>query len=197
MDSDGYIKITDFGLSKEEISGNTGANSFCGTPEYLAPEVLAKKGHGKGVDWWSLGALIYEMITGLPPFYSRDRNVLFNNIMNADLTYPDYLSPEVKDLLSHLFVKNPDLRLGSGPAGSQNVKNHRWFRDVNWDALIRKQLPAPFIPNSSNPIVNFENEFTKQPALDSLGKEEAKLETSPTFQDFSYRGSSVLDNAKM
>ena len=77
IDSDGYIKITDFGLSKGGIKANLGAKSICGTPEYLAPEILLKKGHGKAVDWWTLGAILYEMLTGLPPFYTDDRRKLF------------------------------------------------------------------------------------------------------------------------
>ena len=85
IDQDGYAKITDFGLSKENIADNSSTMSFCGTPEYLAPEVLARKGHGKAVDWWSLGAIVYEMLTGLPPFYSKDREQLFHDIKNSEL----------------------------------------------------------------------------------------------------------------
>lgn len=101
IDRDGYIKITDFGLSKQGIIDNHGANSFCGTPEYLAPEVIDNLGHGKAVDWWSLGAIIFEMLTGLPPFYSKDRDKLFKNIKAGAIKYPNYLS---KDALSLLQV---------------------------------------------------------------------------------------------
>lgn len=81
--SDGYAKITDFGLSKESITGNN-ATSFCGTPEYLSPEILSKKGHGKSTDWWSFGCIVYEMLSGLPPFYSKQREKLFKNIMGME-----------------------------------------------------------------------------------------------------------------
>ena len=99
IDSDGYIKITDFGLSKENITQSNSANSFCGTPEYLAPEILNRIGHGKPVDWWSLGAIIFEMLTGLPPFYSQNQETLFQNIRLGELHYPAYISSLCKDLL--------------------------------------------------------------------------------------------------
>lgn len=193
LDADGYIKVTDFGLSKEEISGNTGAFSFCGTPEYLAPEILAKKGHGKAVDWWSLGALIYEMLTGLPPFYTTDRDRLFNSIQFGTLNIPATLSNEVRDLLNGLFVKDSEQRLGSGTNGSQNVKSHPWFRGLDWIALFNKQIPPPFVPTfaGDNITCNFDIIFTKEPAKDSAEKE-AKMASSPTFDNFSYREPSNL-----
>ena len=93
LDSQVNVRLTDFGLSKEGISEpSTGATSFCGTPEYIAPEVLLRQGHGRAVDWWSLGALLYEMITGLPPFYSRNRETMFEKIMKAELTFPSMMS---------------------------------------------------------------------------------------------------------
>jgi serum/glucocorticoid-regulated kinase 2 len=101
IDKDGYIKVTDFGLSKQNILDNHSAKSFCGTPEYLAPEIVENKGHGKAVDWWSLGAIVYEMLTGMPPFYSKDREKLFKNIKTGNIKYPVYLS---KDSLSLLQV---------------------------------------------------------------------------------------------
>jgi protein-serine/threonine kinase len=99
IDRDGYVKVTDFGLSKQNIIDNHSANSFCGTPEYLAPEIVEKTGHGKAVDWWSLGAIIYEMLTGLPPFYSKDRDKLFKNIKSGNIKYPVYLSKNALNLV--------------------------------------------------------------------------------------------------
>merc|ERR1711988_752593 len=101
-------RLTDFGLSKEGINDNvSGAHSFCGTPEYLAPEILNRQGHGRGVDWWSLGALLYEMMCGLPPFYSRDRNRMFEKIRSAKLRFPPTLSSCAIDLLSKMLVRDP------------------------------------------------------------------------------------------
>ena len=90
LDTDGHVNLTDFGLSKEKINEENLAHSFCGTPEYLAPEILRRSGHGKPSDWWSLGALLYEMLTGMPPFYSRDRDRLFDKILHSKLRFPNY-----------------------------------------------------------------------------------------------------------
>ena len=103
IDKEGYVKITDFGLSKQNILDNHSANSFCGTPEYLAPEIIENLGHGKAVDWWSLGAIIYEMLTGLPPFYSKDREKLFKNIKSGAFKSHVYLSEEAISLLQVFF----------------------------------------------------------------------------------------------
>lgn len=113
--ADGYIKLTDFGLSKENISGHKDAKSMCGTAEYLSPEILKKEGHGKASDWWSFGAIIYEMLVGLPPFYSKDRTKLYNNIKNEDpkVDFP-FLSADAIDLCAKLLIKDPASRLGSG-----------------------------------------------------------------------------------
>ena len=138
------------------------------------------------------------MLTGLPPFYTRDRDRLFNNIQFGELSFPEYLSPAVKDLLSGLFVKDPELRLGSGNSGSQDIKNHAWFAEINWESLLRKEIQPPFVPNlSSNSMINyFDREFTVQPAVDSAGKE-AKLVSSPTYNGFSFKASNALDDMVM
>lgn len=102
IDKDGYAKLTDFGLSKEGVKDNTGAKTFCGTPEYLAPEIVADgSNHGKAVDWWSLGCIIYEMLTGSPPFNLKDNNkvALFNSIKNCELALPENLSADCKDMM--------------------------------------------------------------------------------------------------
>merc|ERR1719486_1747887 len=117
LDGDGHVKLTDFGLSKEGVKDNVSANTMCGTPEYLAPEILNKVGHGKAVDWYSLGALIYEIITGLPPFYTRDREKLFERIRRGELSYPSYVTPVAKSLIMKMLLRNPDQRLGGGAGG--------------------------------------------------------------------------------
>ena len=149
IDSRGYLKITDFGLSKANISGDKDAESFCGTPEYLAPEVLARKGYGKPVDWWSFGSILFEMLTGVPPFYEQDRDKLFNSIKNEEPDYPAELSEECVDLLKGLLTKDPTQRLGCGENGSDDIMYHPWFKIVDWDALVDYKIVPPFKPRLS------------------------------------------------
>ena len=166
LDAQGHIRLTDFGLSKEGISGSSsGANSFCGTPEYLAPEILNRQGHGRAVDWWSLGALLYEMLTGLPPFYCQDRERLFEKIRKSELTYPASLSPNSKSLLRGLLTKNPDKRLGSGPNDADDIKNHPFFANIHWDKLMRGEVKPPWAPQiaGSHDTSQFDKEFTSMP----------------------------------
>jgi serine/threonine protein kinase len=137
IDSKGYAKLTDFGLSKEGIKDNQSAHTFCGTPEYLAPEIVDGKGHGKAVDWWSVGAIMFEMLTGQPPFQLKDNNrkELFNDIKSCNLQMPEHISPACKDLLSKLFVADPNARIGCGPSGAQEIINHPWFAGVDWSMI--------------------------------------------------------------
>uniref|UniRef100_I2CPC4 RAC serine/threonine-protein kinase n=1 Tax=Nannochloropsis gaditana (strain CCMP526) TaxID=1093141 RepID=I2CPC4_NANGC len=166
LDARGHVRLTDFGLSKEGISGNTsGAHSFCGTPEYLAPEILNRQGHGRAVDWWSLGALLYEMLTGLPPFYCRDREKLFEKIRNAELTFPKFVSPPARSVLTGLLTRDPALRLGSGPTDAAEVKTHPFFGEIDWEMLLRGALPPPWEPTvcGSLDTSQFDKEFTSMP----------------------------------
>jgi serine/threonine protein kinase len=166
LDAAGHIRLTDFGLSKEGISNSSsGANSFCGTPEYLAPEILNRQGHGRAVDWWSLGALLYEMLTGLPPFYCQDRERLFEKIRRAELQYPASLSSDAKHLLRGLLTKDPTRRLGSGPKDADEIKPHAFFASVKWDKLQRGEIPPPWEPriSGSQDVSQFDIEFTTMP----------------------------------
>merc|ERR1711988_393368 len=164
-------RLTDFGLSKEGINDNvSGAHSFCGTPEYLAPEILNRQGHGRAVDWWSLGALLYEMLTGLPPFYSKDRDRLFEKIRNDKLTFPsDKVSRNARKLLIGLLTRDPNFRLGSGQTDAEEIKSHLFFTEaeIDWDKLMRKEIPAPWEPIISGSLdtSQFDKEFTNMPIL--------------------------------
>lgn len=137
---DGYIRLTDFGLSKENIRTNQATKSFCGTPEYLAPEVISQTGHGLAVDWWAFGCFLYEMLTGKPPFKmsKEDKVELFDNILNCRYQMPEHLSDECKDLFSKLFVLDPEKRLGGGPRGAADIMNHPWFAGINWKKMYYK-----------------------------------------------------------
>jgi len=186
IDKDGYIKITDFGLSKRNITDNHSANSFCGTPEYLAPEIVENKGHGKAVDWWSLGAIIYEMLTGLPPFYSKDKEKLFNNIKTGNIKYPNYIGKSTVEFLSALFSHDPDKRLGSSEKGLEDIKKHGFFTGLDWNLLSNKKIKPPFIPrlNSFDDTRYVDLEFTNCTPTDSPVFEEIVIDDH--YQGFSY-----------
>eukprot|EP01117_Protostelium_nocturnum_P009433 TRINITY_DN3367_c0_g1_i1.p1 TRINITY_DN3367_c0_g1~~TRINITY_DN3367_c0_g1_i1.p1 ORF type:complete len:429 (-),score=160.17 TRINITY_DN3367_c0_g1_i1:61-1347(-) len=168
LDSSGNITITDFGLSKE-IDDDVGTHTFCGTPEYLAPEVLKGAGHGKGVDWWSLGTLIYEMLTGLPPFYSQNINTMYQKILSGELRFPSYVSPDAQSFLEGLLTREVDSRLGSGPNGPDEIKRHPFFKEINWTALNNKEIEPPFKPKTKdvNCVTNFDPIFTAEDPVDN------------------------------
>lgn len=189
IDKDGYIKITDFGLSKENIMDNHSTNSFCGTPEYLAPEVINGTGHGKAVDWWSVGAIIYEMMTGLPPFYSKDREKLFQNIKTGNIKYPVYLSKDAISILQAFFTHDPDKRLGSGKDGMSNIKKHPFFKNIDWDAILNKKIRPPFIPRiqSDSDTKYIDSEFTNLNPVDSYNPNDL-LDGDTKYDGFSYGG---------
>ncbi len=195
IDTDGYIKLTDFGLSKENITNGQAAHSFCGTPEYLAPEILKRQGHGKGVDWWSLGAIIFEMMTGLPPFYTKDREKLFYNIKFAELKYPPYISLACKDLLMKLFNKDPAKRLGATRDGEE-IMEHGWFAKLDWVALENKTLKPVFRPKrlAEGDTGNFDTEFTSQAAGDSVQMQHLDP-TEGRWDGFSYQDADGMKDA--
>jgi len=122
-------------------------------------------GHGKAVDWWTLGAILYEMLTGLPPFYTPSREELFERIKFGALKYPSHLSPNSRNLLEGLFKKDPDKRLGGGIDDAKSIKAHPWFGGVDWEAYLKKELKAPFKPiiKGDSDISNFDPEFTETP----------------------------------
>ncbi|KAI9139009.1 serum/glucocorticoid regulated kinase 2 [Paraphysoderma sedebokerense] len=147
LDKDGHIALTDFGLAKEGISqhGST-TSTFCGTPEYLAPEILRKQSYGFSVDWWCLGTVIYEMLVGLPPFYSTNTSTLFDKILTEKLRFPSHVSFISRKLVAGLLVKLPARRLGSVGDASE-VKTHEFFTGVDWNMVIRKEYLPPFKPD--------------------------------------------------
>lgn len=140
---DGYIKLADFGLSKMDINLDE-ATTICGTPEYLAPEIVLKQAYGKAVDWWTLGSIIYEMLVGIPPFYTQNRMELFHKIKFSQPTYPKFLSSSTKQFLEGLLTKDPLKRLGAN--GADEVENHSWFDNVNWDYIYHKKYESFYIP---------------------------------------------------
>ncbi|CEJ53776.1 Putative AGC/PKA protein kinase [Penicillium brasilianum] len=144
LDRHGHLKITDFGFAKDvpDITW-----TLCGTPDYLAPEVVSSKGYNKSVDWWSLGILIFEMLCGFTPFWDSGSPVkIYENILRGKVKYPPYLHDDAVDLLSQLITADLTKRLGNLHGGPEDVKNHAWFAEVTWDRLARKDIDAPYIP---------------------------------------------------
>eukprot|EP01063_Lacrimia_lanifica_P033664 TRINITY_DN6052_c0_g1_i1.p1 TRINITY_DN6052_c0_g1~~TRINITY_DN6052_c0_g1_i1.p1 ORF type:complete len:408 (+),score=114.31 TRINITY_DN6052_c0_g1_i1:39-1262(+) len=172
LDGEGHIVLTDFGLSKM-MKGSERTRTFCGTPEYLAPEILLNKGHGKPVDWWSYGTLLFEMLVGIPPFYSTDTREMYDMILHADLFIPDFVSPHAADLLVRLLARDPRQRLGTGPGGPRDVLNHPFFASVDWAAMARREVVPPFVPAVTGPgdVSHVDDEFLNNNVSDSVPTE--------------------------
>lgn len=144
LDRHGHIKITDFGFAKR-VPDKTW--TLCGTPDYLAPEVVSNKGYNKSVDWWSLGILIYEMLCGYTPFWDGGSPMkIYENILRGRVKYPAYINPDAQDLLQRLITADLSKRLGNLYGGSTDVKKHPWFTEVTWERLARKDIDAPYTP---------------------------------------------------
>ncbi|KAI9485732.1 MAG: camp-dependent protein kinase 1 [Benjaminiella poitrasii] len=143
LDSQGHIKITDFGFAKHvpDITW-----TLCGTPDYLAPEVIQSKGYGMAVDWWSLGILIFEMLAGYPPFYDDDHLKLYEKILQGKIKWPAYFDPHAKDLLKRLLTPDLTKRYGNLKGGAEDIKNHRWFSGVDFVRVANRQVRSPYIP---------------------------------------------------
>lgn len=141
---DGHLKVTDFGFAKF-VPGST--YTLCGTPDYLAPEIILNRGYTKAVDWYSLGILIYEMIAGVPPFYHPNPLKLYENISIGKPKFPSWFDPLAKDLVKHLLDGDLTKRYGNLRGGVADIKEHKWFSGVDWDKLLRKEIPAPYIPS--------------------------------------------------
>lgn len=172
LDEDGHALLTDFGLSKEGIGDNSKTVSFCGSVAYLAPEMLKRCGHGKSVDWYLLGVLLYELLVGNPPYFTNNRDMLFKNIQTAPLKLPMYLSPTVKELLIALLNRNPSKRLGGGKGDADEIKKHQWFKTINWDDVINRKLtpPKPVITSYTgchvNPLLFIDDSKDENPVKD-------------------------------
>ncbi|GMR60444.1 hypothetical protein PMAYCL1PPCAC_30639 [Pristionchus mayeri] len=146
LDRDGYLVITDFGLCKEGIRGKETTDTFCGTPEYLAPEIILKKSYDRTVDWWCLGSVLFEMLYGLPPFYSKDHNEMYDKIVNQPLKMKHQLSPASTDIIEKFLIKDRFRRLGA-KNDFKEVKDHPFFMPIDWDKLHARQIRAPFVPD--------------------------------------------------
>jgi len=192
LDSKGHIKITDFGLSKILNSSKDKAFTICGTPQYLAPEVFINQGYDKNVDWWSLGCLIYEMLTGRLPFSIKRGNRINLDIYKQKLKFPRYLNEDAIDLISKLLVFEPKKRLGYGKDGTENIKNHPFFEEINWDDIWNKKIVPPFKPELEDELdlKYFDSQFTNEP-VESFSKNPRSREVSYEYKNFTYVTESV------
>ena len=164
MDDQGYLKLADFGMAKK-LKDDEKAMSFCGTPEYLAPEIITMEGHDKSADWWSFGILLFEMLCGLPPFYVENVDKMYELIKNSSVKFPRRitLSEDAKDVIRKLLEKNPKKRLGS-QNGIEEIKSHPFFASIDFDMVEQKKMKAPFIPELANDtdVQYFDEEFTNE-----------------------------------
>ena len=150
----GYLKLTDFGFAKI-IEDRT--YTLCGTPEYLAPEIILNKGHGKPVDWWTCGILLYEMIAGIDPFSDDDPMMVYQKILKGKIKFPSGFDSNAKSLIKHLLESDLTKRYGNLKNGVKDITGHRFFKNLEWDKLLKKEIPPPYVPKvkSNNDISNF------------------------------------------
>lgn len=193
LDRDGHIKIADFGLCKEDIGYGATTRTFCGTPEYLAPEVLEDNDYGRAVDWWGMGVVMYEMMCGHLPFYNRDHDLLFELILKEDIKFPSRLSDEANSVLQGLLEKNPRKRLGGGKGDAVEIMEHPFFRLIDLTALYEKQIAPPYKPKieHNEDVSNFDTDFTNEPAELTPAQGGGILQNNnqakqPVFQDFTF-----------
>ncbi|KAL7271789.1 Serine/threonine-protein kinase [Rhizina undulata] len=208
LDANGHIALCDFGLSKANLAQNATTNTFCGTTEYLAPEVLLDEtGYTKMVDFWSLGVLVFEMCCGWSPFYAEDTQQMYKNIAFGKVRFPrDALSIEGRNFVKGLLNRNPKHRLGA-THDAKELKSHPFFNDVDWNELLRKNVIPPFKPtlSSETDTSNFDPEFTNAPMSGSLnaraaaaaaGNFAASTPLSPGMQA-NFRGFTFVDESSM
>ena len=188
IDIDGYLKITDFGFAKGNItSSSSTTSSFCGTPEYLAPEFFKQQPYTRSVDWWSLGALMYEMLDGNAPWYDENPKKMYMGILLNPLPIPNFISPDAADLLLRLLEKDPKKRLGSGPTDAEEIKEHPWFQNLDWDKVYKKEVRSPYIPHVEDPTdtSQFDSQFTTEtPAVSYEDPNMVSTEVQDAFVNF-------------
>lgn len=191
LDYQGHIALCDFGLCKLNMSNDDKTNTFCGTPEYLAPELLLNQGYTRSVDWWTLGTLLYEMLTGLPPFYDDDVPTMYKKILQNTLRFPTFLEgTDAQDLLIKLLQKDPSLRLDE----ASEIKSHPFFKDIDWNKLLNKSYLPPFKPNVENLLdtSNFDPDFTNEKPQDSVVDDFLTESVQKQFGGWTYNGDNVL-----
>ncbi|XP_058844243.1 protein kinase C delta type-like isoform X5 [Acipenser ruthenus] len=185
LDKDGHVKIADFGMCKENVFTENMASTFCGTPDYIAPEILLGHKYSFSVDWWSFGVLLYEMLIGQSPFHGDDEDELFESIRMDTPHYPRWITKETKDILEKLFEREPTKRLGI----VGKIKLHPFFKTINWTALEKREVEPPFKPKVKSPsdCSNFDKEFlSEKPRLSHTDKNLIESMDQTAFSGFSF-----------
>ena len=196
LDSEGHLKIVDYGLAKGNITGageEGGTKTFCGTPEYVAPELVENRGHGKAVDWWALGVILYELLYGLPTFYDKNPKKMYTKIVNDPIKFSGNVavSDHAKDFIRKLLDRNVVNRLGSSPTGPEDVLGHPFFSGLNMSKVAAKQVKPEFVPpkqKNDADVRNFDDEFTSEAPTDSMPAQAMTdtMQEKVAFTDFTY-----------
>ncbi|KAL6486292.1 hypothetical protein MHYP_G00056840 [Metynnis hypsauchen] len=190
LDKEGHCKLADFGMCKEGIHNGVQTGTFCGTPDYIAPEIIQEEQYGVSVDWWAMGVLLYEMLSGHAPFEAETEDELFECILRDEVIYSSWLSNEAEDILRGFLTKDPSYRLGctERDGGESAITAHPFFKEVDWEKLKKRELEPPFKPRikSLEDVNNFDPDFTQEePTLTPI--EEALIPLNQAdFKDFSY-----------
>ncbi|KAL6069412.1 hypothetical protein STEG23_021106 [Scotinomys teguina] len=197
LDAEGHCKLADFGMCKEGILNGVTTTTFCGTPDYIAPEILQELEYGPSVDWWALGVLMYEMMAGQPPFEADNEDDLFESILHDDVLYPVWLSKEAVSILKAFMTKNPNKRLGCVAAqnGEDAIKQHPFFKEIDWVLLEQKKVKPPFKPRikTKRDVNNFDQDFTREePVLTLVDEAIVKQINQEEFKGFSYFGEDLM-----
>ncbi|KAF9435179.1 Serine/threonine kinase [Entomortierella beljakovae] len=185
---DGHVKIADYGLCKEKMPYGTTTRTICGTPEFMAPEIIEEQPYDRSVDWWTFGVLMYEMLLGRAPFSGEEEDDIYDSIMDDEPMFPQGFGRNEQALLQSLLMKVPHLRLGAGPGDAEEIKAHAYFRDVNFDDVYHKRIPPPFHPKitSSKDVSNFDPEFTRESTSETPTDYKLNHVEQGAFQGFSY-----------
>ncbi|EGG07050.1 uncharacterized protein MELLADRAFT_85936 [Melampsora larici-populina 98AG31] len=185
---DGHIKVADYGLCKEEMWYQNTTSTFCGTPEFMAPEILLEQRYGRAVDWWAFGVLIYEMLLGQSPFRGDDEDEIFDAILEDEPLYPIHMPRDSVSILQKLLTRDPLRRLGGGPTDAEEIKAHPFFRETVWEDVYRKRVPAPYFPTVNGPmdVSNFDSEFTKESPRLTPVHSQLRAEDQKEFEGFSW-----------